>query len=136
MDAKAEKKTYKITRYALYMIGAILVTMLLKVGSNWILNLNPPYVGFGDFLLAIIVAMLLGYIGMTTIAWIRTDLVKRMKIEGKEVIAADGSLIGKIAGVDAKEEKIIVQTILEKRFNLPFSSIITIDDKVVVKVES
>ncbi|MFH1221690.1 MAG: DUF373 family protein [Candidatus Micrarchaeota archaeon] len=135
MDAKTEKKSYRLTKYALYAIGIILATMLLQIGTNWILNITPPYVSFGDFLLAIIAAIIMGYIGTLAVGWIRSDMIMKMKLEGKEAIGQDGSLIGKIAGIDVKNEKLIIQTILEKKFTYPFTTIVSIDDKVVLKIE-
>ncbi|MEM3422369.1 MAG: DUF373 family protein [Candidatus Bilamarchaeaceae archaeon] len=135
MDSKAERKVYNITRYALYSLMALLFAMVVDVGSKWVLNLYPPYIAFSDFLLTIIITLVLGYISTIALSWIRTDIISRMKMEGKEVVGRDGSLIGKIVGVDVKEEKLILQTIFEKKFKLPLSSIISIDEKVTVKSE-
>lgn len=133
MDAKSEKKTYAITKYAFYAVAAVLIAMLLDITSKWVLNLYPPYVSFADFLLTIMAALVLGYISSIAIAWIRTDIIARMKLEGKEVIMQNGSLIGTIVGTDRKDEKLIVQTIAEKKFRIPISSITAIDEKVIVK---
>ena len=135
IDALSDKKSYKITKYALYTTGVILTIMLLNIGCSWILNISAPYVSFGDFLLAIITAILLAYVSTLVVSWIRTDIIRKMKLEGREAIGQDGSLIGKIVGVDIKNEKLIIQTILEKKFNLPFSAISTIEDKVILKME-
>ncbi|MEM4360330.1 MAG: DUF373 family protein [Candidatus Bilamarchaeaceae archaeon] len=135
MDAMAEKKVYKLTKYSMYLIGAILTTMLLKIGTSWVLNIREPYVSFGDFLLAIVVAIFLGYISTLVISWIKFDVIKRMKIDGKEVVTSDGSLVGKIVGIDVKNEKLVVQGVLEKKYGYPFSSILAVDEKVVIKLE-
>lgn len=135
IDALSEKKTYKVTKYALYTTGVILTIMLLNIGCSWILNIEPPYVSFGDFLLAIITAIILAYVSTVVVSWVRTDIIRKMKLEGREAIGQDGSLIGKIVGIDIKNEKLIIQTILEKKFNIPFSAISTIEEKVILKME-
>ncbi len=135
IDALAEKKAYKVTKYALYSTGIILTIMLLNIGCSWVLNIEAPYISFGDFLIAIISAIMLAYVSSLVVSWIRTDIIRKMKLEGREAIGQDGSLIGKIVGVDIKNEKLIIQTILEKKFNLPFSAISTIEDKVILKTE-
>lgn len=136
IDARAEKKVYVITKYTFYGIAAILVAMLLDIGSKWMLNLNPPYVSFGDFLLTIIVALILGYVNSIVLSWMRADIITRMKLDGKEVIALNGSLIGTVVGTDAKDEKIVVQTLIEKKFKIPIAAIQSIDEKITVRWES
>jgi putative membrane protein len=130
-DVLTEKRKYEVTKYMLYTVAAALLSMLIWVGSLWIVNLYPPYVDFGTFLLTLIVAIVLGYFATWVVNSYRQELLTNMKIEGKEAITDHGVYLGKIAGFDVREGKIIIQTILEKKFSLPISKIVSIDEKIV-----
>lgn len=133
VDALAEDRRYEMTRYITYTVGAALSAILIWIGSLWVVNLYPPYIDFGTFLLTLIICLMLAYLSNWGINIYRRDLVVEMKIEGKEAISDHGVYLGKIVGVDAKKGKLIIQTILEKKYTLPISSIISIDEKVVLR---
>jgi len=133
VDALIEKRKYEMTRYLLYTIAAALSAFLIWVGSLWIVNLNPPYVDFGTFLLTLIVCLFLGYVSNWAINIYRLDILKDMKLEGKEAVSDHGVYLGKVVGVDVKKGKLIIQTIFEKKYFLPLSAIVAIDEKVVLR---
>lgn len=135
IDALIEKKKYKITKYMLYSSVAILTTFVLLVGSSWVVNLNPPYVDFGTFLLSIGISLLLGYFATYLVNWYRKEILMEMKIEGKEAISEHGTYLGKIVGIDGRRGKIVIQTIFDKRYTLPISAVSSIDENVVLKSE-
>lgn len=133
IDALVEKRKFIITRYALYSVAAILAVLVLRVGSDWVLNLFSPYVSFGDFLLTLIVAIFLGYIATRLVKELRSHLLIKLKLAGKEVLNEHGSYLGKIVGIKGSEGSIIVETLLDKKYDLPASSIVAIADRVIVK---
>ncbi len=133
LDARSEKRKFVITRYALYGSAIMLTTMLLKIGSDWITNLAPPYVSFADFLITIVMALLAGYVSIQVVRIIREDALGEMKIEGKEAIEESGTYLGKVVGVNIKGGFIIVQTPFERRMNVSLDEITSVADKVVVK---
>ena len=133
IDAMMEKKKYEVTKYMLYGTGATLSSLVVWVGSLWVVNLNPPYVSFGMFLLTIAASIFLGYLATMVINSYRKRIAKEMKIEGKEAINENGSYLGKIVGVDGKRDKIIIQTVFEKKYSLPLSSIVMIGDNVILR---
>ncbi len=133
MDALGEKRKYQITKYALYMIGLTLAVLVLKVGSDWVLNLYEPYVYFQDFLLTLILAITLAYISTKIINGIRTDMLVKMKLEGKEAISEHGTYLGKIVGVDGRRGKLVIQTMFNKRYTLPASSVTSIEENVILR---
>ncbi len=133
VDALIEKKKYEMTRYLLYTIAAALSAFLIWIGSLWIVNLNPPYVDFGTFLLMLIVCLFLGYVSNWAINIYRRDILKEMKLEGKEAISDHGVYLGKVVGVDMRKGKLIIKTIFEKKYFLPLSAIVAIDEKVVLR---
>jgi len=133
IDALSEKKKFIVTKYSLYAIAATLGILVLLVGSKWVLNLTAPYVSFGEFLLTLVGAIAIGYIGTKIIKDLRTEMLVNMKLEGKEVINEYGNYIGKVIGVSGSENSIIVQTMFEKRYSLPMAVVSSVGESVIVK---
>lgn len=133
LDALGERRKFVITKYSIYAIATLLTTMVLKIGSDWILNLEPPYVYFEDFLLTIIIALLAGYVSLYVIKLIKEDILHKMKLEGKEIIEESGSYIGKIVGVNTREGYLIVLTPFERKTFVSIDNIRELGEKVVVK---
>ena len=135
IDAMIEKKKFRITKYILYSSIAALSTFVVVMGSRWVVNLSEPYVDFGMFLIGIAVAMGCGYVATTFVDWYRKELLMELKIEGKEAVSEHGTYIGKIVGIDAKKDKLIIQTIFDKRYAMPISAVSSVDENVVLKAE-
>lgn len=133
LDARAEKRKFVITRYGLYGSAIMLTTMMLKIGSDWVLNLKPPYVSFADFLITILMSLAAGYVAIQAIRIIREEVLGEMKLEGKEAIGESGTYLGKIVGVNMKEGYVVVQTPFERKMNILLDDITSIAEKVVVR---
>lgn len=133
IDALIEKKKYEVTKYALYSGAGVLSTLVIVVGCRWIVNLSEPYVDFGLFLATIAAALLVGYLVTWLVNTYRRDILIEMKIEGKEAITEHGAYLGRIAGVDGRRGKIIIQTIFEKKYSLPISAVVSVEDSVILK---
>ena len=56
-----------------------------------------------------------------------------MKLDGKEAVSEHGAYIGKIVGVEPKKSTIIILTLFEKKFTLPFRSVTSVGDSVVFR---
>lgn len=133
IDAVMDKKKFRITRYLLYSAAAALSTFIVIVGSKWVVNLAEPYVDFGTFLLCIALAMGGGYFATSFINWYRKEVLLELRIEGKEAVSEHGTYIGKIVGIDARRDKLIIQTVFDKRYAMPISAVSSVDDNVVLK---
>ncbi len=133
VDALIDKKKYEMTRYLLYTVAAALSAILMWIGSLWVVNIYPPYIDFGTFLLTLMICLLLGYFSNSAINIYRRDLLVGMKLEGKEAVSDHGVYLGKVVGVDGRKGKLIIQTMLEKKYSLPFSAIVTIDERVIMR---
>ena len=133
IDALAEKQKFVITKYALYSVAATLAVLVVKVGSDWVLNYFKPYVSFGDFLTTLVVAIVMGYISTRIIKNIRTEVLVNMKLEGKEVINEQGSYLGKVIGVDGNKNTIVVQTMLDRKYQVPITSVSSIAENIIVR---
>jgi putative membrane protein len=133
-DSIMEKRKFMLTKYALYAVAAVIVTLVLSLGSRWVLNFSEPYISFGEFILAIIIAMLAGYVSTIIIRDIRTDMLLGMKLDGREVVNEHGAYVGKVVGVSGGENALIVQTFFEKKFSLPFALVSAVtENNVIVK---
>lgn len=132
-QAYSENRKFAVTGHARTLLAVLLTALVLSVGSQWVLNIEPPYVGFGDFLFVLIYTMALGYVGMSALEMIRKESIVNMKLDGKEVITDSGSFLGKILGVDGKKELIVVQSHLGRKFSLPFRHITSIGENVLVR---
>jgi putative membrane protein len=133
IDAMTENKKFIITRYSLYAVAVLLTAMILSIGAQWVLNIEEPYVSFGDFLSAIIIGLVIGYAAIMIIGMVRKSSVLSMKLDGKDVINENGNFLGKVLGVDAKKEQLVLQNQLGRKFNLSFRHIYSIEDSVFVK---
>jgi putative membrane protein len=132
-DAYAEKRKFAITAHAKTMVAMLLTALVLSVGAQWVLNIEPPYVGFGDFLFVMIYTTVLGYLATTVLEIIRKESLLGMKLDGKEVITDTGSFLGKVLGVDGKNETVVIQSHLGRKFTLPFRNITSIGENVLVR---
>ncbi len=133
VDALSERRKYAVTTYSLYVVGFTLAMTVLKIGSDWVLNIKPPYVSFGDFLLTLAVSLVVAYVSTRIITAIRKDMLLNMKLEGKEAVNEHGTYLGKIVGVDGNKGNLVIQTVFEKKYYMPFSSISAIAENVVLK---
>ncbi len=133
IDAIMEKRKYIVTKYILYSAAAGLATFVILIGSIWIVNLNEPYVDFGAFMTSIGAALFLGYVITSVVGWYRKEILIEMKIEGKEAISENGAYIGKIIAIDAKKGKLIIQTAFDKTYGIPLSTVMSVDDNVILK---
>jgi putative membrane protein len=132
-DALIEKRRFAITKYSLYTVFATLSLTVLKVGSDWVLNFNPPYVSFSDFLFTLVAALVLGYVGTRVISSIKRDMLLNMRLDGKEAVTEHGTYLGKIVGVDGNKGNLIIQTLFDKKYAMSFNSVSAIDENVVLK---
>lgn len=133
MDAILEKRKYAVTNYLVYFLALCLVSVVLFTASLWVVNLSPPYVDFGLFITVLLASLTFGYGATQAITWYKVEILKSLKLEGREVISQNGSYIGRVLGFDAKKNKFFLQNLFDKKIPLPISSILTIEDKVIIK---
>ncbi len=132
-EAYTDQRKFAITGYGRTLVAVLLTALVLSVGSQWVLNIEPPYVGFGEFLFVMVYVIVLGYLATTVIEMMRKESILGMKLDGKEVISDTGSFLGKILGVDGKKELIVIQSYLGRKFTLQFRHITSIGENVLVR---
>lgn len=133
IDAFIEKRKFIVTKYILYSIASILAAIVLRVGSDWVLNIRPPYVGFGDFLLTIIIAITLGYVTNRIIKDVRANMLETMGLKGKEVADESGMVLGLVDSINSQEGVVSCVNDDNKKFSIAFGSILAMGEKLIVK---
>ena len=128
-----EQKRIELPKYGLYAITTVIVWFVLSVAADWVLNTAPPYVSFGDFLLAILASMLMGFVGIWLMRSIKTDLVSKVKLENKELFSENGAYLGKIMGVDSKESKIFFRSPLGQKLSVSLEDVTSVGERVMVQ---
>ena len=133
INAFSEKKKFAITNYATYAVAFVLLALVIRTGSDWILNFREPYVSFGDLLFVMVVSLIVAYSSIKLMMFIRSKSLLSLKLEGREVINQYGSLIGRIVGVDGKHGTFIIQNIFNKKITIGFDDVYSISDQVIIK---
>jgi len=128
-----EQKKIEMSKYGMYAITAVIVWFVLSVASDWVLNIEPPYVSFSDFLLAIVASMIFGFAGIFTMKQIKISVVSRLKLENKEVFSENGTYMGKVMGVDPNESTLIFKSPLGQKITLSLEDITSVGERVMVR---
>lgn len=132
-DVYKEGKKLLITKYGLYMTSIVIFWLIFSVGADWVVNLEPPYISFSDFIFVMVVSLIIGYLCIYTIHKIKLDLVSRLKLENKEVINEFGSFIGTVIGIDKRNCIMIIQSPFGQKKKVSFDLISEVDEKIIIK---
>jgi len=128
-----DQKKIELPKYGLYAITTVIIWFVLSTASNWVLNTEPPYVSFSDFLVAIAAGTLFGFIGIWAMRSIKAGIVLKMKLENKEIFYENGAYMGKIMGVDPRESSILYRTPLGQKLSVSLEEVTSVGDRVMVK---
>ncbi len=132
MDLVTEKRKFELPKYGLYAISIAILWFIFSIAAQWVLNLEPPYVSFGDVIIATLLSVATAYACIRAMKKMKLDIISRMKLENKEVLSEVGSYVGKIIGVDPQNSVLVVQSPFGQKFNLSIDSVSSIGEKVVV----
>lgn len=133
IDAYKDSKKIIITKYGLYMTSIVLFWLIFSMGADWVVNLEPPYISFGDFVFVILLSLILGYLCIYVIHNIKMDIVSRLRLDSKEVISEYGAYIGVVIGIDKKQNNLIIQSPFGQKRKISFDQIFDVEEKIVVK---
>ncbi len=134
MDLMAEKRKVEIIRYGLYAVSAVLFWLVFWTGASWVVNDTPPYVSFGDFVVVIIAAVLMGYLSINILRVIKRRVLLNLKLENKEVLGSAGNYVGKVMGVDIKEGAMAVKSPLGQKMMVSLQDIERVGEKIILSV--
>ncbi len=134
MDLMAEKRKVEIFKYSLYAVSTVLFWLVFWTGAVWIVNDTPPYVSFGDFVVVIIAAVVMGYVSITSLRRIKRNVLLGLKLESKEVLGLAGNYVGKVMGVDVKEGALAVKSPLGQKMMISMQDVERVGEKIVLSV--
>ena len=129
IDLLHEKKKYAVMKYGIYGISVFILWALFAVASQWIL----AEVYFYEFVETLILSVVIAFLSLRIIEWMKMNVLTSMKLENKEVLTELGAYIGKIVGVDRKKGLILVQTPFGHRLDFDFDRISDVGERVLIK---
>lgn len=129
LDLLHERKKYAVVKYGLYAISVFILWAVFTVGSEWVV----ATVYFSDFVATLIGGMIVAFISIRIMDWVKMSVLTSMKLESKEVLTELGAYIGKIVGVDKRKNLIIVQTPFGHRLDFDFDRISDVGERVLIK---
>ncbi|NYZ78714.1 DUF373 family protein [Candidatus Micrarchaeota archaeon] len=129
LDLLHERKKYAVVKYGLYAISVFILWAVFTVASEWVV----ADVYFSDFVATLIAGMVIAFISIRIMEWMKMRLLTSMKLENKEVLTELGAYIGKVVGVDKRKDFIIVQTPFGHKIDFDFDRISDVGERVLIK---
>ena len=129
LDLLHERKKYAVVKYGLYAISVFILWAVFTVASEWVV----ATVYFSDFVATLIGGMVVAFISIRIMEWMKMRLLTSMKLESKEVLTELGAYIGKVVGVDKRKNLIIVQTPFGHKLDFDFDRISDVGERVMIK---
>ena len=133
VDLLSERRKVEITKYGLYAISIVIFWLIFSVASDWVLNLEPPYTTFGDFVTVILLSVLVAYLSIKIMRGIKIEVALGMKLENKEVLSEVGAYVGKIIAIDRKNTAMVIQSPFGQKYSMPLDYISSVGEKVQVR---
>jgi len=129
IDTKVSRYIFRNFRYGVYIGSSIIVWVLAYSFIAWLLG----QIYFSQFIGFTIVAIAGGVAISTAANMLRSRTLKTKRLKNKVVVNELGTLIGKVAGVDAKKGGLIVNTSFGNPIRYSVDRVVEISDKIIVK---
>ena len=129
IDVRDARYYFRTFKYAIFIGSAIILWTLLYSFTEWFMG----QIYFSQLVDYIILAILIGIAVSGASRVMRRRLIRKKSLKGKIVVNDLGAMIGKIAGVDLKRGKMIINTGLGNPITYSVDKIIDLSDKVIIK---
>ncbi len=129
IDVRDARYYFRTFKYAIFIGSAIILWTLLYSFTEWFMG----QIYFSQLVDYIILAMLIGIAVSGASRVMRRRLIRKKSLKGKIVVNDLGAMIGKIAGVDLKRGRMIINTGLGSPITYSVDKIIDLSDKVIIK---
>ena len=129
IEALNEKKNYLLPSHVISSTAVILLWLILNNAADWVLGT----LSFADFFITIILAVTAMVLVVYLAKAFKASIISRMQLEGKDAYTEIGGLLGKIVGVNRKQEKIIVQTQGGQKIDIPVDYITNVGEKIIIQ---
>jgi len=124
-----EKKKFEIVDNGLYASNGILLSYVLYLGSAWIVGDAT----FADFIISTFMSLAIGLVITEVARLIKMSVAGKLRLENKEVVTEVGAYLGKVVGVDKKNNVMFLQTPLGHRLSMKLDKITEAGERVIVK---
>ena len=129
IDTRGSRYVFRNFKYGIYIGSSIIFWVLSLSFVAWIVG----QIYFSQFINFTVLAIIIG-IGISTVAsLLRRRTLQQKKLKDKLVVNELGALIGKVAGLNIKSGRFIVNTSFGNPVSYSVDRIIDISDKVVIK---
>ena len=129
IDVRDARYYFRTFRYAIFIGSAIIIWTLLYSFTEWFIG----QIYFSQLVDFIIIAILIGASVSGASRLMRRRVIRKRNLKGKIVVNDLGAMIGKIAGIDLKRGKMIINTGLGNPITYSVDKIIDLSDKVIIK---
>jgi len=129
IDVRDARYYFRTFKYAIFIGSAIILWTLLFSFTEWFMG----QIYFSQLVDYIILAILIGIAVSGISRVMRRRFIRKKNLKGKIVVNDLGAMIGKIAGVDLKRGRMIINTGLGSPITYSVDKIIDLSDKVIIK---
>ena len=129
IDVRDARYYFRTFKYAIFIGSAIILWTLLYSFTEWFMG----QIYFSQLVDYIILAIFIGVAVSGASRVMRRRLIRKKNLKGKIVVNDLGAMIGKIAGVDLKRGRMIINTGLGSPITYSVDKIIDLSDKVIIK---
>ncbi len=129
IDVRDARYYFRTFKYAILIGSAIILWTLLYSFTEWFMG----QIYFSQLVNYIIIAILIGIAVSGASRVMRRRLIRKKNLKGKIVVNDLGAMIGKIAGIDLKRGRMIINTGLGSPITYSVDKIIDLSDKVIIK---
>ncbi len=129
VDTKTSRHLFRGFRYLVYIGSSIIFWVLLYAFTEWFIG----QIYFSQFIFFAFVAIIVGICISLIANYLKIRTIKTKRLRGKLVVNELGALIGKIAKIDAKHGRFIINTSFGNPVNYSIDRIVEISDKIVIK---
>ncbi len=129
IDTKTSRHLFRGFRYLVYVGSSLIFWVLLYSFMAWLIG----QIYFSQFVFFAIVAIFIGVLVSLIANYLKVRTIRSKKLKDKLVVNELGALIGKIAKIDAKKGRFIINTSFGNPVNYSIDRIVEISDKIVIK---
>ncbi len=118
-----------------YLILTVGIFIVLKTAFMWVLNIEEPYISFETFLNITIATTVLAYLMVQYINGLKIEVAMSLNLKDKDVFYEDNTYIGKVLGIDGKNQLIKVKTPLDKVISINLEKLKDIkSDSIIIEI--
>ncbi len=128
VEAWTDKKRYNLPNIIVDGLIIVFLSFILSSAADWVLGA----LSFPNFLYTLLLGVAAMLVATHFAREYKKKMVAEMKLEGKEVYTEIGGFLGKIVGVN-KKNQLIVQTGRGQKIDFDFDNISRIGEKIIIR---